>query len=251
MKGLFRVVTPKDIPVPPDKVPGDRRDAGYNIGDLLNMPSLMGIWNQNPHHTDELLYRMYLVGSFFKNSILNKYCAQRDNDEEIVPNIPRIRESVMEYVEENKSKLKDALDMVQHETTLCVHVRNGDLETETEYIELIKKLSKSYETVILLSGIHRDIHLKKSNEKIDNFVQTMNNILCLNSNIYLCLEEPDDHLALMMNASNLLLHKGGFSCLGSIVCHGNVFITSLFEYSTHLLWQTMVGSKFTELSFSS
>jgi len=251
MKGLFRVVTPKDIPVPPDKVPGDRRDAGYNIGDLLNMPSLIGLWNQNPHHTDEHLYRMYLVGSFFKNSIVNKYCAQRYNDEEIVPNIPRIRASVMEYVEENKSKLKDAFDMVQHETTLCVHVRNGDLETETEYIELIKKLSKSYETVILLSGIHRDIHLKKSNEKIDNFVQTMNNILCLNSNICLCLEEPDDHLALMMNASNLLLHRGGFSCLGSIFCHCNVFITPLFGYSTHLLWQTMVGCKFTELSFSS
>jgi hypothetical protein len=57
----------------------------------------------------------------------------------------------------------------------------------------------------------------------------MNKILERNENIYLHMDSPDNHLAIMRKASNLLLHKGGFSMLGYIVATGNVFITAFLE----------------------
>jgi hypothetical protein len=57
----------------------------------------------------------------------------------------------------------------------------------------------------------------------------MNQILERNENIYLHMDSPDNHLAIMRKASNLLLHKGGFSMLGYIVATGNVFITEFLD----------------------
>lgn len=66
------------------------------------------------------------------------------------------------------------------------------------------------------------------------------------------LAEPDDHLAIMYNARNLLLHKGGFSVLGSIINHGQLFVTPLMttvksNFWTHYVKRENVTRDYTEL----
>lgn len=52
----------------------------------------------------------------------------------------------------------------------------------------------------------------------------------------------------MSIASNLLVHKGGFSCLGSIVCNGNLFITPYFTVAKCENYISKVNKKYTMLS---
>jgi len=244
-QGFYRVITRKDISILNQKVPGDSLDAGYNVGDLLNMPALSGVWEQTPHKDEITLYRMHLIACFYKNSVLDRYCRSRNHSDpkEIIPNVDRIRVSLSEYTRENQYNFKDALDIAQKKTTLCIHLRNGDIDSESAYIKLIKKLSSQYDTILLLSGIHRDSHYKDLTTKQENFISTLNDILSSSPNIYLYMAEPDIHLSIMMHASNLLVHKMGFSCLGSIVSKGNLFITPIFHFQLCPKWQAAVGDK--------
>ena len=67
----------------------------------------------------------------------------------------------------------------------------------------------------------------------------MNKILSLNDNIYINLDKADKHVRIMMDASNLLIDKGGFSCIGSLVSTGNLFATKQFnQYIKHPTWQS-------------
>jgi hypothetical protein len=79
-------------------------------------------------------------------------------------------------------------------------------------------------------------------------MKTMNNILAKRDNVYIYLNSPDIHLSIMSEATNLLVHKGGFSCLGSIVCGGNLFITNYFIYAKRTNWISKVNKKYTNLS---
>ena len=46
---MKRNISDNDIIIRDNFIKEDERNAGYNLGDLLNMPSLIGIWNQKPH----------------------------------------------------------------------------------------------------------------------------------------------------------------------------------------------------------
>jgi len=220
----------------------DTRCAGYNLGDLLNMPHLNGDWNSSPHHDNAILDRMNLLSKYYKNSILQYYCEDR-NENEYVPNINKIVNCVNKFIK----NVNIDIDIIKNPNTLCVHLRNGDLDTEIEFINLIIKLSFDYEYIIILSGIHLDEHYKSYNDKTTNFINTINLIIQKNKNIYFYLGSPDIHLSIMSQSSNLLLHKGGFSCLGSIVSTGNLFITKLFNHANHNHWKIMVNKKYTLL----
>lgn len=201
--------------------------AGYNLGDLLNMPFLYGVWEQNPHGGKERLDRMNIIGNNYPNSILSHYISGRP-EEEAVPNIQRIINATEKYIQENK-KLNEIFQKVRESTCICVHVRCGDLLVEEEYIDKIAEFSQKYETVIILSGINMDEHYLDDHLKKCNFVYFMNRILERNENIFLYMDSPDNHLAIMRKSANLLLHKGGFSMLGYIVATGKVFITELLD----------------------
>jgi hypothetical protein len=66
----------------------DPINAGYNLGDLLNMPFLYGVWEQNPHGGKERLDRMNIIGKAYPGSILSNYISDRPEDEPI-PNMER------------------------------------------------------------------------------------------------------------------------------------------------------------------
>jgi hypothetical protein len=163
-----------------------------------------------------------------------------------VPNIQLINYSLNIFIEENKDKLIDIFNIVKDPNTCCVHIRNGDLPTETDFINNIIQFSYKFEKIILLSGIHSDTYFRDENGKINNFINTINSILNKRDNIFIYLDSPDVHLSVMMNASNLLIHKGGFSCLGSIVSTGNLYITKYFEtFANHNIWKSLVNKNYT------
>ena len=200
--------------------------AGYNLGDLLNMPFLYGIWEQNPHGGKERLDRMNIIGKAYPGSILSNYISERPENE-AVPNIERIVNATEKYIEMNYGKLEEISQKVQDPKCLTIHVRCGDILVEEAYMNKIHEFSQKYDTVILLSGINMDEHYLDDHLKKCNFLFFMNKILERNENIYLHQDTPDNHLAIMRKAANLLLHKGGFSMLGYIVATGKVFITEL------------------------
>lgn len=225
----------------------DPINAGYNLGDLLNMPFLYGVWDQNPHGGKERLERMDIIGKAYPGSILSNYICERP-EEEPVPNIERIENAVEKYIEnqnkETDTDLEEIFQKVQNPTCLTIHVRCGDLLVEEEYIDKIAEFSQKYETVILLSGINMDEHYLDDHLKKCNFRFFMNQILERNENIFLHLNSPDNHLAIMRKASNLLLHKGGFSMIGYIVATGKVFITDfLYPIVNHPNFQRGIPVK--------
>jgi hypothetical protein len=251
MKIISRLLVKEDIEIYGKHVKEDTRAAGYNIGDLLNMPHLSGCWYANPHNTPEDVERMYLLAKHYPDSVLSYYAEHRPK-EEMIPFIPRIIGAVKKYIDHNTEKLKEIKEKIQDIDNICVHVRSGDKSVERQFIELIEKLSKKYNNVYLLSGVHMDQYFENNHVKITNFLNAMNNILINNGNIHMILAEPDDHLAIMYNARNLLLHKGGFSVLGSIINHGQLFVTPLMttvksNFWTHYVKRENVTRNYTEL----
>jgi hypothetical protein len=216
--------------------------AGYNLGDLLNMPFLYGVWDQNPHGGKERLERMNIIGKGYSGSILSNYISERP-EEEAVPNIERIVNATEKYIYENAKPLEEIFKKVRDLKCLTVHVRCGDLLVEDEYIERITEFSQKYNTVILLSGINMDEHYLDDHLKKCNFRYFMNKILERNEKIILHLDSPDNHLAIMRNSANLLLHKGGFSMLGYIVATGKVFVTELLHPVKHIIFQREIPIK--------
>jgi hypothetical protein len=264
MKVITGILNPEDIEIYGFHIPEDGRGAGYNIGDLLNMPHLADCWDAHPHHTREDLERMYLIGEKYVGSVLGYYIESRPSSE-VVPYIPRVLGAVRKYAEKNRHKwthigidadkihvldevnlsdkihvldevnLSDkihVLDEVSDKENICVHIRSGDKEVEPEFLDLIADLSQTYKKVYIMSGLHLDQYYTHDEEKVARFQQTMNNILGRNKNIRLVLAEPDEHLSLMFAAANLLIHKGGFSVLGSIVNQGQLYVTPLMKTVT-------------------
>jgi hypothetical protein len=168
---MLKQLVYEDVKIYEKEIKEDTRKAGYNIGDLLNMPFLDNTWNNNPHQDKDLLNRMNLIGENYKDSILNYYCTHR-KESDPVPNINLIVESVSYYNEMNKHKFKDILDIVKDKDTLCVHVRTGDLMTELEFINKIEQLSYKFKRIILLSGIHGDQYFADHHNKKMRFVIT-------------------------------------------------------------------------------
>lgn len=227
-------------------ISSDTRSAGYNIGDLLNIPHLAGFWQATPHNSPEDLSRLYTIGEYYKRSMLSYYIEARPYDE-VVPSIYRIKGALERCIcnrtKEEEDELLPFIDVVQDQNTLCVHIRCGDKIVEAEFIALIQDFAKKITRVFIFSGLHLDEYFVSNEAKKRNFLQTMNHLLTAD-NIHLVLCDPDIHLILMMKASNLLLHKGGFSAIGLIVGRGNIFVTKLLDVLNET-WKTNVDTKYT------
>lgn len=221
----------------------DVRSAGYNIGDLLNVPSLGGFWKATPHNSAEDLKRMYNVAETYKGSLLQYYVEARPSLE-IVPFIPRVRGSITRFLTYASSRIFNYIQRVQDKNTLCIHIRCGDKDVEEEFMNMAKSFSKEYKHVYLFSGLHLDEHFSSNEKKIQNFVGAMNQLL--GPNVSLIVADPDIHLCLMSKASNLLVHKGGFSALGVILCNGNIYTTKYMDVMNEC-WHKKVDQKYTFL----
>tara|TARA_Y100001933_G_C18800497_1_gene480653 strand:- start:53 stop:259 length:207 start_codon:yes stop_codon:yes gene_type:complete len=47
------------------------------------------------------------------------------------------------------------------------------------------------------------------------------------------MSSADTAVCLMKICKNLMVHKGSFSALGALICDGNVYYTSDFEYKKY------------------
>jgi hypothetical protein len=206
----------------------DKNKPRYNIGDLLNMPSFFANWNNNPHANESAYYIYNLTADYYKGSILNIYKTTRENEDlsESIPNIDRLRLSVDTFKINNNINNTDI-----NKNSLYIHLRSGDKGVvEPLFIRYIKYLSSKYQKIVILLGIHSDERKEKIVNSKKNLEISLNNIK--NSDIEFTIDynTPDNHLCIMRNCNNLLIHKGGFSILGSLLFKGeNLYITSFCE----------------------
>ena len=253
MRVVQGILKPEYIEIYGIDIPEDTRGAGYNLGDLLNMPHLANCWNAHPHHTNEDLERMYLVGERYVGSVLSYYIELRPYSE-VVPFIPRVIGAVRKYAEKNRHNWTNVIKSdggtmnvlmeVSDKENLCVHIRSGDKEVEPAFLDLIKELSLKYKNIYIMCGLHLDQYFTRDADKISRFSQSMEYILRCNENIRLVLADPDEHMCLMYEAANLLIHKGGFSVLGSIVNQGQLYVTPLMETVRQQNWKLYVDRPF-------
>lgn len=216
----------------------DARKAGYNIGDLLHMPRLADCetFNQNERHQ--------IVNDIYKDSIFNYYYSSRPKDEEI-PNIPRLNNAVKQWRDKNEDNFKTISRIVSNKNCLCVHVRSGDLDVDRDFINKIRDMSKKFNMVVILSGVHCDQSFRDDANKMNAFVHQMNLITAENNNIYIYLERPDIHLSLMQCAANLMVHRGGFSALATCISTGKLYTTKFFYHVEYPNWKKLVNKEYT------
>ena len=207
----------------------DKNSKTYNIGDLLNMPFFFSGWNSNPHH-DYGMYDLFNnVSDVYPNSILHIYKSTRLDElkeNENIPNIDRLLSSV-DIFSINKN-IHVNIDI----STLYVHLRTGDkLDIEDIYVDKIYKLHKEfYNNIIILTGIHNDVRYLNEKDKLYHLNKSLKKLHDKGITYTLNLDSPDNHLYIMRNCKNLLVHKGGFSIIGAIIFNGNkLYITNLLE----------------------
>jgi len=221
----------------------------YNIGDLLNMPYFFNDC-ETPIHYSSRIYKLYIkAAEFYKGSILNIYHNMRTDPNEPMPNVQKIRDSVDKYIENisNMQTIKTnnlmsnidinhintLLNICMNEKTLVIHLRSGDQGiVENNFINKINTISNMYDTVLIICGIH---HSNYNDKTLPHPSIAINNLkislskLYNNKKIFVDISEPDIHLCIMRKAKNLLLHKGGFSILGSLLFNGdNLYLTQVF-----------------------
>ena len=224
--------------------------TGYNIADLLNIPYYWAGWKQNPHCGDENYYNIAKNTAMNNiDTILGKYYLSRIDDDEKIPNLPRLNDVVDKYIEEKKIKDKDIYNFINDDNILFVHVRSGDYGIVSEnYINNIYNLSLKFSKVILLSGINRNIDHTDENSsnniaKRNNLVISLNNILKKNNNIYVYLAEPDLHIVAMRLCKNLLVHRGGYSVMGTLICTGKIYYTNELPCINNEYWLNIIKDK--------
>ena len=215
--------TSNDITVP-NSVLG--WDGGYNIGDLLNMPFIEGNSNWPNSYYSFLKEKRELVANAHHGSILHRY-ESRGN---VALNIPDFVQAINEFLQYNTVP---NMDIVTDSTTLCVHLRTGDAGViDKGFLETILRISPSFKRTVIFTGVHADTRFSSNDEKVEAVKDSLNVIFKKISNAVFYNASTDAHLAMMHRCSNLLVHKGGFSCIGSLVSTGTLYITDLFKHYT-------------------
>lgn len=207
-------------------------ETGYNIGDLLNMPFYWANWEQNPHAFPYIYELSKKTAQDNPSTILGKYYLLRENEEEKIPNLNRLCISIDKYIEDNNFKNNEIIKFLNDPNVLFVHVRSGDYGViSNQFKNIVLNLSKKFSKVILISGVNRSHHHTDENSEHNlfsrhNLLTSFNELLKLNSNIYIYLNEPDYHICCMRLCKNILIHRGGYSIIGSFVCNGIIYYTS-------------------------
>ncbi len=134
-------------------------------------------------------------------------------------------------------------ELINDNNILFVHIRSGDFGLVFDkYIDIIFNLSQKFKKVILMSGVNRNIHHSDENNEHNlrcrtNLLNSFNKILTKNSNIYVYFAEPDHHISTMKLCKNLLVHRGGYSVMGTFINNGQLLYTSELPCINNILWK--------------
>lgn len=218
-------------------------ESGYNISDLLNMPFYWAGWKQNPHCGDENYYNVAKNTAFNNpDTILGRYYSSRTEDEQI-PNLNRLYDVIDKYINDKNIKNEKIYELINDENILFVHIRSGDFGCVSDkYVNTVYNLSKKFSKVILMSGVNRNFHHSDENNEHNlrcrnNLLYSLNKILSTNSNIFVYFAEPDYHISTMRLCKNLLVHRGGYSVMGTFINTGKIFFTYELPCINNDLWK--------------
>lgn len=220
-----------NIPVHYDPSIGTRRQ-GYNLGDILNMPVFWSKWT-----SFKSLHDLSVVASQLPQTIAGLYYNCRTDglgavsDDPLIPHRPRLLCAVNEYIAahpELRSRLKS---LKYDDSVLCIHVRSGDYgPVSHEFFQTVECLSKRFAKVVVLSGVHcngDDAFVTQNKTELN---ECLDRIRTLVPHAVFDFNEPDVHVCYMAKACNLLVHRGGFSILGTLVFSGkHLYVTPDFQ----------------------
>ena len=217
---------------------------GYNLGDLLEMPSLylskktMTFWKKKFHEENEKMttneIRQFMM-NVYPNSILSYYFSSSIPENESLPNKNRLLNAIKMY--ENMitdETIHKCIKFIKNKDVLCVHLRCGDTSLENEddkdfdtrQTNYVANIAKKFKYVIIFTGIipgysstlgYENVrtaaykHLKLMLNKIPNSRVFLHGTI-------------DDHLSILQHSENVLLHRGGISQILSIICKNKIFI---------------------------
>lgn len=219
----------------------DSKDV-YIIGDLLFMP-----YYQLPLETDyikrvNVIKYKDVVFPSFPGSILEKVGKNMEKDDIFVECLPNaLNKSVKEYSEEKEFD-KTLLEELSNPDNVLLHLRSGDAgDINEDFFNIINNIYKNFKKIYIIFGIHNhnDFNCSytacggqnnywNSRNSFQNTINSIKKVLELDNSTFL-IGNSDTHIALMSCASNLIIHRGGFSTIGSIVCKGNIYYTAYFQ----------------------
>ena len=218
---------------------------GYNIGDLLNMPYMVDSWPK----CHRAIKTMNNVGAIMPCSIVGKYCSQRAPADD-VPDASLLRGIVVALSETLLSK--EIRDLVSSPSTLVVHMRAGDLwqyVSRDDFINSICAKGVEFENVLLCTGVHADAQHRPVDDSRRETLRLVKTVLDRLPNALAFCGSADDTLALASCASNILVHRGGFSCLMSLVSSSasNVLYTKSFVSPQKEHWRCRMVATYTAI----
>lgn len=203
-------------------------DSIYNIGNLLNIPyyytDISCKWNLSKTKVDNKRIP-------FENSFVKYYYDSFIEGKDVVPDPVSINNSFNNFISYKKMNYYE--EVFNKDDVLVVHLRTGDLGDAGDYYKKILQLSKNFNKIFILVGIHNrgqgHPDVKKSENVKPDTINSISTIFKNIDNIKILIGGADEHLCIMKYAKNLLVHKGSYSVLGCILCSGNIYITKVFN----------------------
>jgi len=127
----------------------------------------------------------------------------------------------------------------QDNNTLVIHFRSGDSPSHPDdfrrFTSVVAKLAKSFSRTIILGGIHADFRYYSLEASVAGS-QAEYELLSAaiqeaGSQVTLQLDSAaDEDMLVMYHARHLLVHRGGFSALGALLCQGTVYYTDMLAH---------------------
>jgi len=204
----------------------------YRLGDKLQMPRVCC----SQHHTNpvwagpDVAKRAAAYAEDFPGTILHRYY-QYDDAEELPPSVTRLERAVNDYLDANR--IEELTKEVNRDDTLVIHIRTGDYgNLRSDVIQHMGSVAQGFRKHIVCLGMHNTFtyyHGRSENETFLNFHDACKDILRqLGNTCKILLGGADQHCSIMCKARNLYVHKGGFSCLVSLLCRGNIYCSPKF-----------------------
>jgi hypothetical protein len=197
-------------------------DEVYNVGDLLCIHGVTGHWN-NQHCYNNVLFPHLLTA--FPGSIFERYMQSIDKDKDILPDIPKLQSAVDSYLLEHDIASTSIGQEMLRDDVLCVHIRSGDKgNVEDDFIEKVKKVAQDYKKVYLLSGIHKDTRFGSLEENSAKLSTDIEKVIMNSTNgpeYVFDNSEADTHLCMFRLCKNLMVHRGGYSMVATLLFQGN------------------------------
>lgn len=203
---------------------------GYNVGDLLNMPSFVAAyratWPLNGRR--ELVEIATAIHLSHPKSIIGRYFQNYTCCQERLPLISRLKKVVASYGEGVDVSLQGYLrSTIESQGTLLIHVRSCDKSVpHNNFLNYAASLSQSFQSIVLMGQCHNDTRYANHLDALENLRRSFQTLVQRIGREKVTLfprANADDHLFAMSRASHLLVHRGGFSAVGALVCRGRVY----------------------------